>query len=880
MPASLNLDPVFREAGLEWNVDPQLLKAMAQVESSGNPRAVAPDGGQGLMQIMPATQRYLGVTNPFDPVQSIWGAAKYMAEALDREGTPERALAYYHGGPEWRSKYGPISAAYVPKVAVAYNRLGAAAKPAAQPQPAQKTDATDDFLTGKTAPAAPAKKKEAAPAPAEAAPDSTDDFLTGKTGPAAAKPDATPTKPDATPAAPAATPTMPSELFGVPDPDAPPVSDATKAIGNALKAIPTTAEGARNMLADKPGWTSSSILPMRVKNDAQGNPDPKLGVEWDLGPLRPFGRGVVDLADAVWNTDPANPRLSPEATSVLFGAATGGQLLPSVARGTGAAVADTAAYGGPLNALYGKNRPAAPGGSNALSGDAPMPPAPTTRTVTADVGGKQVPVEVTEAPTAGGPQPGMGGPQPAADEVVNGWRRRQANEPLAPGQEVATDAHGQEWVKADTGPQPQPAGAPSSVGAKQHQAGEGIEGEGEIPEPTPAQKATALQKMVNQSAEDRLTPQGRDDHVYVPGVERPEAMRDFSSAPEGQMSTALKHKVLYNTDSNYHDRFDAQIKKNNAVMVDYLHDMIGDANTRKAAMEDAEALMPGSVELFKDEKPVDITPVAEAINKILTGPKGKIDGVISNMRNILSKLYDRDGNPETMPSMIKGIFDDVNNKLYDRSPTKEGNEARQAREQLLEVKAALSKVIGSGLPGTKWSDYLTNLSAALGKVSKYDFMQQYLTGPKKLTNQSGELQLTKVQKMLDDIEKHHKDRTGGAKEMTMEEINRIEGVRNELQLKKLLDDRAGVRGSPTVQLGTAAGILGSGPLGSAVKTVAEGGAHLAAAHLTAGIGNVGLLAAKGWHAGRKAKAEKKAANALAATKERLLDTSRNPLSPD
>jgi hypothetical protein len=130
-----NYDQLFQDAGREWNVDPTLLKAMAAQESSGDPRAVSKPGAQGLMQIMPATQTALGVTDPNDPVQSIYGGAKYLSQALDAEKTPEDALRYYHGGPDWRTAYGPESAAYAPAVTARYVALTKAAAPvAAAPQ--------------------------------------------------------------------------------------------------------------------------------------------------------------------------------------------------------------------------------------------------------------------------------------------------------------------------------------------------------------------------------------------------------------------------------------------------------------------------------------------------------------------------------------------------------------------------------------------------------------------------------------------------------------------------------------------------------------------------------------------------------------------------
>jgi len=115
-------DPIFQAAGQEWNVDPLLLRAIAMQESSGNPRLVSKAGAQGLMQIIPSTQKTLGVADPFDPVESIWGAAKYMDEALRREKTAEDALRYYHGGPGWRGAYGEESKGYVPAVGKYYKQ--------------------------------------------------------------------------------------------------------------------------------------------------------------------------------------------------------------------------------------------------------------------------------------------------------------------------------------------------------------------------------------------------------------------------------------------------------------------------------------------------------------------------------------------------------------------------------------------------------------------------------------------------------------------------------------------------------------------------------------------------------------------------------------
>ena len=56
MPVS-DYDSIFDAAGREWNVDPIMLRAMAQHESGGQSDAVSKKGAVGVMQIMPGTDR-------------------------------------------------------------------------------------------------------------------------------------------------------------------------------------------------------------------------------------------------------------------------------------------------------------------------------------------------------------------------------------------------------------------------------------------------------------------------------------------------------------------------------------------------------------------------------------------------------------------------------------------------------------------------------------------------------------------------------------------------------------------------------------------------------------------------------------------------------
>ena len=79
-------------------LSPDFLDAVAHSESGFNPRIVSPAGAIGVMQLMPATARQLGV-DPWDPAQNIMGGARYLRAQLDRfDGSIDLALAAYNAG--------------------------------------------------------------------------------------------------------------------------------------------------------------------------------------------------------------------------------------------------------------------------------------------------------------------------------------------------------------------------------------------------------------------------------------------------------------------------------------------------------------------------------------------------------------------------------------------------------------------------------------------------------------------------------------------------------------------------------------------------------------------------------------------------------------
>lgn len=92
------------DASQRFGVPTSWLRAVMQVESARNPKAVSPKGAMGLMQLMPETWATLRVryhlgNNPFDPHDNILGGAAYLRELFDRYGA-SGFLAAYNAGPK------------------------------------------------------------------------------------------------------------------------------------------------------------------------------------------------------------------------------------------------------------------------------------------------------------------------------------------------------------------------------------------------------------------------------------------------------------------------------------------------------------------------------------------------------------------------------------------------------------------------------------------------------------------------------------------------------------------------------------------------------------------------------------------------------------
>lgn len=128
---------MVREVSSRYHVDPELIEAVVQTESHGNPFAVSNRGAQGLMQLVPETAYQMGVKDPLDPRQNLDGGVHYLQTLLERyNGNLDKALAAYNAGPGAVDRAGGVpqyreTRDYVQKVTNSYYRPGSDRLPTA-----------------------------------------------------------------------------------------------------------------------------------------------------------------------------------------------------------------------------------------------------------------------------------------------------------------------------------------------------------------------------------------------------------------------------------------------------------------------------------------------------------------------------------------------------------------------------------------------------------------------------------------------------------------------------------------------------------------------------------------------------------------------------
>jgi hypothetical protein len=111
--ANHDFDDLISAAATHHGISQELIRAVIQVESQFDRLAVSTAGAQGLMQLMPATARAMGVRDSFDARQNIFGGTRYLRQLLGLYGgdvtlaaaaynAGEGAVARYNGIPPYK----------------------------------------------------------------------------------------------------------------------------------------------------------------------------------------------------------------------------------------------------------------------------------------------------------------------------------------------------------------------------------------------------------------------------------------------------------------------------------------------------------------------------------------------------------------------------------------------------------------------------------------------------------------------------------------------------------------------------------------------------------------------------------------------------------
>ncbi len=123
-----NMSELIDAFAAEYELDPGLIRAVIQVESNFNRKAVSPKGAQGLMQLMPATIWRLSVGDAYDPHENIGAGVRYLRQLMDRfQGDLTLVLAAYNAGENAVLRYKGVppykeTRDYVTKVLSLYQR--------------------------------------------------------------------------------------------------------------------------------------------------------------------------------------------------------------------------------------------------------------------------------------------------------------------------------------------------------------------------------------------------------------------------------------------------------------------------------------------------------------------------------------------------------------------------------------------------------------------------------------------------------------------------------------------------------------------------------------------------------------------------------------
>lgn len=769
--AVADYEPIIQAAAQEWNVDPALIKAHMQHESGGN--AMGKDGKpirgasgeHGLMQIMPATARDLGITDPDEVVQNIFGGTKYISQNLDRfPGNVMAAVAAYNAGPD-RVANGTIPNStrnvYVPSVAANYQKFAKASPPPA-PAPEKKTEDMDAFLarTGASVGGAPnndddmnaflartGAKVVAAPPPV------TPNDISGEgrdeygnpIGPLGAAPQL-----ERTPSAWEVSDRLKQVPGEVGAAVGPAIRSAVSAVGGALTTVPQTSTAIPNVV----DAIAHGFGPVNAANPL-GMGNKLIGALRDSGVYGPApGKGnlLQSLNEGVLTPVGVAGDVAQRIGSGLF-------------RGAQEAVQQTGkAFG---NEALGRDLAAMPEAFMGSPGQFAGPPnsAPVNRLAVPEIASVRYPPPAIEGGTALDRIKQLIN----HDEAVTGGMPAEA----APANRLAL---------ADM-PPPAPDIGSRSVGAAASREQSPPAAIDLNPKETAAYRATAeTQKLLEPQ------PVGRDPTIYIEGVNPTQAHMEQSA------NVSREAKML---ESAIPEEAKTVAKEHNEARQRHFSQLAGSpvdvANAEAARSTQADIDLAAT---WKNKQDTNAQPVLNAMAQVVASPDGRRPLVRNAMKSVADELAP-DGKLLTDPEQLYGVRKHIDDLLSKEAGRDDAKSVRAAAN-LIEVKKVLDGVIETAAPGFR--QYLDNFAAASKPIDTMRVLQRY---EPKLIDTQGRMQLSRVQRMMNDIVTSRK--ADGINEFKsipdemMGPTGPLWALRDDLRRVASADELARAKGSDTVQ---------------------------------------------------------------------------------
>lgn len=777
-------DPLFKAAGEEWDVDPLLLKALIKHESGGKVDAKGTSGEIGLAQLMPATAAHLGVTNRYDPAQSIYGAAKYLHEAEGVVGdNPTKALLYYNGGPGMRG-----NPAYPSYVGGEYAKFQKAGVQFAQADTGTKTDATP----------APAPTDGGDDDPAKLSDTAWLDRMS-KTYPGLAGPNAD-TK-DQTVAQPS-------------------TKDDTPSNDDFLKQIAPHAAGAKGK-SDLPSddeflkeLNANASAPLPNAQTAPG-PTQRPGPQPQLPTTSEYG----DLGNAWWNTQ-AQPPPGQEGSPTLNAAGAAiGRVGTAAAQGfqehpfltpQAAAAADAAnnqSIAGrylvapglalanlPFRAL---NALAAGVGQGAYEAGAAVSPAlgrdlyMLNQVLPEAARGGQLLKVSPEADVQAAAKAATPGTSGATFTGVNpispDAAARAAPRPVGATEPSDIPVPPPDAAAAKVAGQAAPAGAagaeapPNSAGAM----GTPASSAAMTPAETRAYQATAEgRKLIEQQQ-----PGVPDRNAYVPGVTANLAEQEQTA----QIARELKALKVSSANATQDDLEAAAA--NNQARQSYFERIAGGKVELKNA-EDARAAQAESdlAATWANKTEADAQPVIDQADAILKSPDGRRPAVRRLVNSVTNELKDEDGNLISDPEQLYGVRKHIDDLLSPEGQ-RETPLSKRGVAALQSLKNALDPQIEEAAPG--FGQYLQNFRNASQRIDEMKVLQDHEAG---LYDAQNRMTYARVQKMMRNIvDSRNAPGVNPYKSISDDTMGQLWNLRDDLRRSSSALELARANGSDTAQ---------------------------------------------------------------------------------